>query len=270
MKNYIELALKTELKDYKTVSERFTPTIARLMHAGMGLTTEANEFLDTLKKSTMYGKPLDKVNLIEEISDLFWYCAIACDVLGVSFEQVQELNINKLKARYGEKYSDEKAVNRNLNIEREVLEIDLESFKDVQKKYTEEYLSQCKRDPNPQKQKVLLVNAIKCSICGDVLISRHKHDYKDCSCGSCSIDGGIDYRRLKGYHTDLAVYTDDHHLVIREVFEWGSYGKDGKQDLHFIKLKDMTTDHIKNIIRTQTLRTEILQIFNDELLYREC
>jgi NTP pyrophosphatase (non-canonical NTP hydrolase) len=123
MKNYIELALRTELKDYQAVSERFTPEMARLMHAGMGLSTEANEFLDTLKKSTMYGKPLDKVNLVEEISDLFWYCAIACDTLGVSFEQVMEININKLKARYGEKYSDDKAISRDLQREREILEL---------------------------------------------------------------------------------------------------------------------------------------------------
>lgn len=124
MKNYIELALKTELKDYKTVSERYTPEMARLVHAVTGLCTESSEFLDMLKKHLNYGKPFDKVNAVEEIGDQFWYLAIACDALGVSFEEVMERNIAKLKARYGEKYSDDKAINRDLKTERNILEND--------------------------------------------------------------------------------------------------------------------------------------------------
>lgn len=121
MKDYKDLALRTEIKDYVSVSERFTPELSRLMHAGMGLTTEANEFLDALKKTVIYGKPLDKVNLAEELSDMMWFIAIACDTLGYSFEEIQELNINKLKARYGDKYSDDKALNRDLGAERTIL-----------------------------------------------------------------------------------------------------------------------------------------------------
>ena len=44
------------------------------------------------------------------------------DTLGVSFEEIQERNIEKLKARYGEKFTDEKAINRNLETERSILE----------------------------------------------------------------------------------------------------------------------------------------------------
>jgi NTP pyrophosphatase (non-canonical NTP hydrolase) len=69
-----------------------------------------------------YGKPLDEVNLKEEMGDLFWYLAIMADTLGVSFEEIQERNIEKLKARYGEKFTDEKAINRNLETERSILE----------------------------------------------------------------------------------------------------------------------------------------------------
>jgi len=122
MKNYIELALKTELKDYKTVSERYTPSMARLTHAASGLCTESGEFLDMLKKHLNYGKEFDKANAIEELGDLMWYVAIACDELGVSIDDIMRINIDKLKKRYGEKYSDDKAINRDLESERKILE----------------------------------------------------------------------------------------------------------------------------------------------------
>jgi NTP pyrophosphatase (non-canonical NTP hydrolase) len=276
MENYIELALRTELKDYESVSKRFTPEIARLMHSGMGLSTEANEFLDALKKHTMYNKPLDKVNLVEEISDLLWYCAIACDELGVSFEEIMKINIDKLKARYGEKYSDDKAINRDLTTEREILEkvelnpivydIDFKSFENAIKKYEDKYLLKLQQELSPEKK--LIVNAIKCEKCGDVIRSRHRHDYRDCSCGSCAVDGGTDYRRLRGDYTDLAVYSTDNHELIREWFEWGSYGKDRTQDLHYIKLRLLNTDHIEAILRTQTLLPEVDKILKYELYYR--
>jgi NTP pyrophosphatase (non-canonical NTP hydrolase) len=122
MKNYQELALVTDHKSYEHVSKRFTPSMSRLNHAALGLSTEANEFADQLKKHLIYGKELDKVNLIEELGDICWFIAMACDELGTNFEEIQEINIKKLKARYGEKYSDDKAINRNLNKERNILE----------------------------------------------------------------------------------------------------------------------------------------------------
>lgn len=122
MKNYKELALKTDHKSYDHVVERITPKITRLLHAALGLSTEANEFADQLKKYLIYGKELDVTNLIEELGDLAWFINLACDELETSFEEIQEININKLKARYGEKYSDDKAINRDLKKEREALE----------------------------------------------------------------------------------------------------------------------------------------------------
>ena len=42
------------------------------------------------------------------------------------------------------------------------------------------------------KEKIIK-NAVKCKICGDVIESVHTHDYKTCSCGAVSVDGGKDY-----------------------------------------------------------------------------
>lgn len=122
-KKYIKQALVTEARDWSPVASRLgeTPNI-RVLHAAMGLSTEANEILDHMKKVVFYGKPMDRVNLLEEVGDLFWYCAILCDELGVTFEEVMEININKLRARYGDKFSETDALERDLETERKILE----------------------------------------------------------------------------------------------------------------------------------------------------
>lgn len=121
--DYIKDAIVTESTDFKAMDERFKDDgLKRLLHTGIGLSTEAGEFLDALKKHIFYGKELDKVNLKEEMGDLFWYLAIACDELDVDFETLMQTNIQKLKARYGEKFSEQKAENRNLGNERKILE----------------------------------------------------------------------------------------------------------------------------------------------------
>ena len=68
-KDYIKNALKTERNDYDfgTVNG----VTARTEHAVMGIVTEEGELMDQLKKAKIYRKDLDKVNLIEEIGDVF-------------------------------------------------------------------------------------------------------------------------------------------------------------------------------------------------------
>ncbi len=117
---YIEDALRTESALMAVSGERNDTN--RLLHAAMGLTTEAGEFLDALKKHLFYGKPLDLVNLREEIGDIMWYLAIACDALGTDFETEQERNIAKLRKRYPEKFDAEQAIERDLDAERAILE----------------------------------------------------------------------------------------------------------------------------------------------------
>lgn len=94
----------------------------RLLHAGIGMVTESAEFIDAIKKHVFYGKPLDKVNLKEELGDLLWYIEIAMDALGTTAEELQRTNIAKLKARYPNKFSLENAENRDLATERAILE----------------------------------------------------------------------------------------------------------------------------------------------------
>lgn len=122
-KEYIELATRTENRDFDSIRKRMlVQTYIRLDHAAKGLVTEAGEFTDVLKKYEFYGKDFDVVNLVEELGDLLWYVAIACDTIGTSFEEIMERNIAKLKARYGEKFNEEGAINRDLKKERDLLE----------------------------------------------------------------------------------------------------------------------------------------------------
>lgn len=46
----------------------------------------------------------------------------------------------------------------------------------------------------------LILNAIKCLACQDIIKSTHRHDYKSCKCGKVAVDGGLEYRRRTGDH----------------------------------------------------------------------
>lgn len=119
---YIENATVTESRDFDAIRARLTDRNIRLLHAAIGVATEAGELLDAMKKSLFYGKPLDEVNYREEGGDILWYLAIAFDELRTTFEQEMGINIDKLKARYGDKFSAARALKRDLKTERSILE----------------------------------------------------------------------------------------------------------------------------------------------------
>lgn len=119
--NYIEEAMRTNSPNFPVELHKNRKTVD-LLHAAIGMSTESGEFLDALKKHLFYGKPLDFVNLAEELGDMCWYVAVALNALGLTFEDVQQSNINKLRARYPEKFTAELAENRDLVAERTLLE----------------------------------------------------------------------------------------------------------------------------------------------------
>ena len=83
-----------------------------LMHAAYGVAGEAGEFADCIKKHQIYGKDFDRDNAIEELGDLLWYIALACNALDTTMDQVAMANIAKLRKRYPDKYSDQHAAAR--------------------------------------------------------------------------------------------------------------------------------------------------------------
>ena len=115
--NYIKEAIRTK-------SDKFETPPADLVHGILGISTEAGELMDHLKKIMFYGNVVDLVNIKEELGDLFWYVALICSIYGWSFEEIQELNIGKLRKRYPEEFTSEASENRDLDGERKVLEAD--------------------------------------------------------------------------------------------------------------------------------------------------
>lgn len=93
-----------------------------VLHSVLGVSSEAGELLDPIKKALFYGRPIDKVNLVEEIGDIMWYLAILADEIGVSLEDAKRINIAKLKKRYGDKFTTDAAIVRDLDTERALLE----------------------------------------------------------------------------------------------------------------------------------------------------
>ena len=145
--NYVEHAINTDASYGPETMSRIVRQ-ARLLHASMGLVTEAGELMDMLKKHFFYGKELDLVNAKEEIGDSEWYIALAIDEMKTTMNEVLTLNINKLKLRYPAKFNSEDAINRNVVAERELLEREPELpfwgepvlFKDsVIDRYSKEY-----------------------------------------------------------------------------------------------------------------------------------
>jgi len=77
--------------------------------------------LDLLKKKLFYNKNIDIASFSDLTKSLFQSMCIFCNVNDIDVESILNTNIEKLKARYGEKFTSERAINRNLEIEREIL-----------------------------------------------------------------------------------------------------------------------------------------------------
>lgn len=73
---------------------------ATLCNWAMGLSGEAGEVSEHIKKHVFHGKPLDTALVLKEIGDVFWYAGALCNTLGLTFTAAMEQNIAKLKARY--------------------------------------------------------------------------------------------------------------------------------------------------------------------------
>ena len=54
----------------------------------------------------------------------------------------------------------------------------------------------------------IIRNAIQCKHCGDVIESTSRHSFVTCSCGCCSVDGGLDYLRRGFMQSKEEDYTD--------------------------------------------------------------
>jgi len=106
---FVDAVTSKESQDYSHFTARLFqleregfPT-QRLLTAAVGMSAEAGEFTEVVKKMVFQGKPVNEDNLFHlkrELGDIMWYVAQACIGLGVSLEEVIEMNVDKLKSRY--------------------------------------------------------------------------------------------------------------------------------------------------------------------------
>ena len=85
----------------------YTGTEIMLVWNALGLTGEAGEVADMIKKSVFHRHELDTEKLMKELGDVLWYVAAICSKLEWSLEDVMAINIKKLMARYPAGYSSE-------------------------------------------------------------------------------------------------------------------------------------------------------------------
>ena len=109
-------------KDYSEFVDRLIylnaqgfPT-ERLLTAAVGMSAEAGEFTEIVKKIVFQGKPVNNENMFHlkrELGDIMWYVAQACKGLGIPLEEIVQMNFDKLNARYPEgTFSIERSENR--------------------------------------------------------------------------------------------------------------------------------------------------------------
>ena len=101
--------------EYQELAERTINrnlnNVEREMHALHGMVGEIGE-LHSLYQKVYQGHNLDEDHAKKELGDLLWFIAEYCTALGWELEDVMRLNINKLKARYPEGFSEDKSLHR--------------------------------------------------------------------------------------------------------------------------------------------------------------
>jgi len=105
---FVDAVTSDESKDYSAFDKRTYELtkdipVERLLTAALGICAEGGEFTEVVKKIVFQGKPVNEENIFHmkrELGDICWYLAQACMALDTSFDEVIEMNVDKLKARY--------------------------------------------------------------------------------------------------------------------------------------------------------------------------
>ena len=81
----------------------YDANVPKLLTAALGLAAESGEFTEVVKKIILQGKPYNEDNVFHmkrELGDICWYIAQACMALDTTFDEIIEMNVEKLESRY--------------------------------------------------------------------------------------------------------------------------------------------------------------------------
>ena len=84
----------------------------RQIIAALGLAGEAGEFANMIKKLTAHGHPISKNEMSDELGDILWYLSEAATACGLELNKIGQMNVQKLKERYPDGFSEERSINR--------------------------------------------------------------------------------------------------------------------------------------------------------------
>ena len=108
---FVDAVTSQESKDGEAFTARIADLYAsdfpteRLLTAAVGMSAEAGEFTEVVKKIILQGKPYTEENVFHmkrELGDICWYLAQACMALDTNFDEILQMNVDKLSARYPE------------------------------------------------------------------------------------------------------------------------------------------------------------------------
>jgi len=91
---------------------QMTPEKANLLHMVIGISGEAGEIVDCVKKHAIYNGDLDLNHLIEELGDMEFFLEGLRQATRLSKGQILGRNVAKLRKRYPEGYGDQEAKDR--------------------------------------------------------------------------------------------------------------------------------------------------------------
>lgn len=111
-KNYRDF-VRSLCKPGIDIANDLTPDDCHRLHMVAGISGEAGELLDAIKKSTIYRRPLDIDNVREEAGDILFYITGLLDSLDIDIQDVIADNMDKLRLRYtAQSYSNDQAIAR--------------------------------------------------------------------------------------------------------------------------------------------------------------
>lgn len=114
---YQQLAMRTNdglnrLRLEDAIANQGDISVSQLLNGALGLTGEAGEVSDLIKKGIFHEKGIDLKHLKKECGDVMWYLAMIADACNFTLDEVMQMNVDKLRARYPQGFDTYKANHR--------------------------------------------------------------------------------------------------------------------------------------------------------------
>lgn len=99
--NFRKSKLEKDIKAYDGID--ITPEKMNALYCSIGIASEASEINDMISRNFYFSKPIDRVDLISELSDMCWYKAVFMKLMDIKLVNILKTNIIKLRVRYPDK-----------------------------------------------------------------------------------------------------------------------------------------------------------------------